>query len=166
MINNQLEDSENSFNNSQEWEVEAILSKRLYDDEPYYLVKWVGWPLEESTWEPVENLENAKEAIKEFEKKEKSKKRKIKEKELKRKVEESIISLDFKEENVCNNIDDLRLRKIHGGMKVDEKIYLLCEWEMGSDGIEPEPCYVRNDLLKMRFPKELAYYYQSKLKFV
>ena len=31
-----------------------------------YLVKWKNYPLEEASWEPVTNLMNAQEAIKEF----------------------------------------------------------------------------------------------------
>ena len=32
-----------------------------------YLVKWVRYPLHDATWEPVQNLSNAPERIKEFE---------------------------------------------------------------------------------------------------
>jgi len=49
------------------WDVESILRKRRRGRQTEYLVKWVGYPLEESTWEPLENLQNADEAIQEFE---------------------------------------------------------------------------------------------------
>lgn len=50
-----------------QWDVEAVLKKRRRGRRIEYLIKWVGYPLEESTWEPLENLERAEEAIQEFE---------------------------------------------------------------------------------------------------
>jgi Chromo (CHRromatin Organisation MOdifier) domain len=51
----------------EEFEVETILDKRTLRNKPQYLVKWLGYPLHDATWEPVENLENAKETIQKFE---------------------------------------------------------------------------------------------------
>ena len=50
-----------------EYEVEAILDKKLIRHKPFYLVKWLGYPLHEATWEPVANLTNAQEILKNFE---------------------------------------------------------------------------------------------------
>ena len=50
-----------------EYEVECILDKRIKWRKPQYLIKWTGYPLHDATWEPLENLENAQEKIKEFE---------------------------------------------------------------------------------------------------
>ncbi|KRG04985.1 verprolin [Drosophila mojavensis] len=36
--------------------VEQILAKRYADGRPQLLLKWVGYPLQQSTWEPIENL--------------------------------------------------------------------------------------------------------------
>jgi len=52
----------------EEWEVERILNKRKVRGKDKYLVCWKGFMAESDTWEERENLENAKEAIKEFEK--------------------------------------------------------------------------------------------------
>jgi len=52
----------------EEWEVERILNKRKVRGKDKYLVCWKGFTAESDTWEERENLENAKEAIKEFEK--------------------------------------------------------------------------------------------------
>ncbi len=49
------------------WEVESILGKRRLGHSVQYLVKWKGYSLEENTWEPLENLTHADEAIQEFE---------------------------------------------------------------------------------------------------
>jgi len=52
----------------EEWEVERILNKRKVRGKDKYLVRWKGYTAESDTWEGRKNLENAKEAIKEFEK--------------------------------------------------------------------------------------------------
>lgn len=41
-----------------EYEVETILSERTQDDQPMYLVKWAGYPIERATWEPAESFFN------------------------------------------------------------------------------------------------------------
>jgi len=48
--------------------VERILNKRKVRGKDKYLVRWKGFTAESDTWEGRENLENAKEAIEEFEK--------------------------------------------------------------------------------------------------
>ena len=52
----------------EEWEVEHILNKRKVRGKDKYLVRWKGFTAESDTWEGRENLKNAQEAIKEFEK--------------------------------------------------------------------------------------------------
>lgn len=50
------------------WEVESILRKRTRGrNNIEYLVKWLGYPIEEATWEPLANVDRAEEAIQEFE---------------------------------------------------------------------------------------------------
>ena len=49
-----------------EWDVEFILDSRRVNGQLEYLVKWTGYPKEESTWEPVTNLKNAKPDIRLF----------------------------------------------------------------------------------------------------
>ena len=45
------------------YEVEAILDVRKQKKRIYYLVKWLGYGHEENTWEPIQNLKDAKEAL-------------------------------------------------------------------------------------------------------
>jgi len=52
----------------EEWEIERILNKQRVRGKDKYLVHWKRFIAESNTWEGRENLENAKEAIKEFEK--------------------------------------------------------------------------------------------------
>ena len=51
-----------------EWEVEKIINKRKVWGRDKYLVQWKGCMAEEDTWESRENLKNAMELVKEFEK--------------------------------------------------------------------------------------------------
>ena len=50
-----------------EFEVERVVGKRLRRNNVEYLVAWKGYSHYDQTWEPAANLENAKEAINEFE---------------------------------------------------------------------------------------------------
>ena len=52
----------------EEWEVERILNKWQIQGKDKYLVQWKGFMAESDTWEGRENLENAKEAVKEYKK--------------------------------------------------------------------------------------------------
>ena len=47
--------------------MEKILNKRKIRGVNKYLVRWKGFTVEQDTWEKKENLENAKEALEEFE---------------------------------------------------------------------------------------------------
>ena len=48
----------------EEWEVERVLDSRLYHRRLQYLVKWRGY--DAPTWQPLEDLEHAVEAVQEF----------------------------------------------------------------------------------------------------
>ena len=53
-------------NNHLEYEVEEILDSRYIRNKLHYLVHWSGHDPSERTWEPLENLVNTKELLKEF----------------------------------------------------------------------------------------------------
>ena len=53
----------------EEFAVEEVLDSRLFRGKLQYLVKWEGYPKEESSWEPEENLKNAPIPLAEFHKK-------------------------------------------------------------------------------------------------
>jgi len=46
--------------------VERIITRKYKDDKKYYLVKWVGYPLKDCSWEPASNLENIKLMVENF----------------------------------------------------------------------------------------------------
>ena len=51
----------------EEWEIERILNKQQIRGKDKYLVQQKGFTAESNTWKGIENLGNAKEAVKEFE---------------------------------------------------------------------------------------------------
>lgn len=54
------------IDNSLEYQVEAILDSRIRRRKTQYLVKWLGYPDEDNTWEPEENLANAPQLVQDF----------------------------------------------------------------------------------------------------
>ncbi|QRW23208.1 Retrotransposable element Tf2 protein [Rhizoctonia solani] len=57
----------------EEYEVEGIVDMENRNREWFFRVKWKGYGSEENTWEPRENLKNAKKILKKFEKEMKEK---------------------------------------------------------------------------------------------
>ena len=50
----------------EEYEVEAILAERIRRGVTEYLVKWKGYTTENNTWEPEDNITNAKDELRKF----------------------------------------------------------------------------------------------------
>ena len=48
--------------------VEKILDRRKVNDRLEYKIKWEGYPMNQSTWEPLENLRTAMELVEEYDK--------------------------------------------------------------------------------------------------
>ena len=46
-----------------EYYVEEVLDKRIFNGKVEYLIKWEGWSQQDSTWEPIDNLQNIKNII-------------------------------------------------------------------------------------------------------
>ncbi len=61
--------SSHSFN------VERIIRSKKIDNTQFYLVKWEGIPIKDSTWEPKENLKNVKQILRNFERNQRRRKK-------------------------------------------------------------------------------------------
>ena len=48
------------------YNIEKIIGKRIVKGKVEYRIKWEGYSMAESTWEPIENLETAKELVEEY----------------------------------------------------------------------------------------------------
>ena len=48
------------------YEVEAIRDHRIFRGKNRYLVKWTGWPESDNTWVKEDDMEGAKDTIKEY----------------------------------------------------------------------------------------------------
>jgi hypothetical protein len=48
------------------YNIEKILDRRKTGGKFEYKIKWEGYPMSESTWEPMKNLETAKELVEEY----------------------------------------------------------------------------------------------------
>ena len=59
------------LDDNDEFEVEEVKDKSVIKGQVYCLVKWEGWPTEYNQQAPEEDMENAKGAIRQFEKQQK-----------------------------------------------------------------------------------------------
>lgn len=55
-----------SVDGKTEYAVERILDSRLYRHKLQYHVKWMGYGMDDSTWESEENIQNSPEAVADF----------------------------------------------------------------------------------------------------
>ncbi|KAK2586176.1 hypothetical protein KPH14_001442 [Odynerus spinipes] len=118
------------------WEVEKIVGKKTIDGETLYLIKWKNWPRKHNTWEPLENLVNCTELMKEFEEQRlymlKTFKKRINFfpiehdvheylKDMRRKGE-SIDRISVNEDTVYGNIKSILKQKCRPNGKVEQSI--------------------------------------------
>lgn len=159
-----------------EYEVEAIIDRRLVNCKTEYKVKWKDYDMKDATWEPVENLINAKKLIKIFEEK---KKIVVQEKEpLKTKEKHKTEKHNFNSHN--NSSDQMQVEEYEyitkekdlkhqpdyiTTMKVKEGIlYGLVYWKKPNI----PPSFVMTDLFKKNLQNAtiLINFYESKIKFL
>ena len=57
------------YQGNQLWIVEKILEKKKQGSKTLYKVKWQGFPDDQNTWEPIENLTYVQPMVDEFEEK-------------------------------------------------------------------------------------------------
>jgi hypothetical protein len=175
------------------YNIEKILARRKIGNKFEYKIKWEGYPLSQSTWEPLKNLENAHHLIEEFDKTHPkdvdSDTPKIKENlnsNKKRKTEETIKEIKENEEELNNQkeiIDEksdenskILIYENENSYKVDskfkrvltvknqkEKLIAIVE-QLGEKG-ELFKSYIPTEELRKINPWILLQFYESKIKF-
>lgn len=54
------------INSEPEWEVKTILDHRRQQNRHEFLIHWKGFPPDDDSWEPIENLDGSQELIAEY----------------------------------------------------------------------------------------------------
>lgn len=156
-----------------EYYVEKILEKKIIKGEIKYLIKWDGWPIEDSTWEPLSNLGNIKNLIEIFEKERAIKNSKPKQRRRRRR-RNMIKNINNSNNNVSSELESIIIYDLKDDVPIEilsvkkgnEGILALVRFETRSDGIEPCDKYVPTYILRELYPKVLINFYESKIKFV
>ena len=170
------------------YEVEDIIDKRINKGKPEYLIKWKGYSTNESTWEPLSHLKYVKDVVHDFETKrnkdkninnkknkynEDSKENRNKEnkqflvKKRNNSGKEIVIDLDEKEKleepTPIFKIDQSFKRVL--AVKLDNKDLIAIAEKKNKKG-EIIKEYISTDKIKKINPWILIEYYESKIKFL
>ena len=111
------------------YEIEDILDEKIVQGKKFYLTKWLGYPKNESTWEPEENFTNKIEEVK----KEMAKKKILKGIKTTKKPKN-------REQKELWEVEDILDEKNEGGIK-----FYLIKWKNFSaehNNWEPEESFV------------------------
>ncbi len=130
---------ENNF-----YDVEKIVDRRLSSNgKVFYLVKWLGYPDEDNTWEPASNLSNVKIMIEEFENKRREKE---------------------KTEDVFGQIYEDIPKQVLGIEIHNNKLYMKVIWKKRRTNIQPRNTLVFYPELKKYFPCAVLEFFEENLK--
>lgn len=129
-----------------EYEVEKILGKRTINGKIEYKVKWLNYPLEESTWEPITNLDNSKEMVRKFE-------HSLSKKNI---IEETIYEI--------NCISNISIKSILSIQSINSELFAVVAYKEKKE----QKCkkgILRTSILKKYRPILLIDYYERNAKF-
>ena len=153
-----------SYKDGDFFEVEDIKDKRINSTgKAEYFVKWIGWPEETNTWEPISNLKNVMHLIVNYEQKS----------SLENGIE--FVEPQFSDEDS----EDSHFSDIEGNISVDKPLRILkmfkeednsikveIEWMVRKKtGSKPLNSVLDRDLLKKNYLLMLIDFYESKFRF-
>lgn len=169
--------------------IEAILEKKKQRGIWKYKVKWEGYPMDQCTWEPRENLQNCKELLEQFEAKLNSQKNSLKnsiakpalkeETETEKGITKENKPISIKENKIEKESQDIEMKQpVTGGFDTDEgdkiiqakiiddvKIELNClvSWKQRKDGTQAEATWISSNIVRKKDPELLLRYYEEKM---
>jgi hypothetical protein len=156
-----------------QFEVESIVSKKIKKGKPYYLVKWKGYPSDDNTWEPLNNLNNCEQILQNFEQSKRLQKKlksKIKYKTASPKNKQ-IISIDSSdsesetESDATGRIEcDVVNKVINAKLDKNERVEYEVKWNERYDGTYPKNSLVPSKILRERYGLLILEYIESKMK--
>jgi hypothetical protein len=152
-----------------EYIVEKILDKRIEDGIVEYYIKWEGYDDIESTWEPMENLDNIQNLIAEFEAENRKKGTHSTHKASRVSKPQAVaqIANELARSRLTEEFPDDQVPESISTVKADNDVmYAFVNWQAGSDGTSPESCFVKTSILADRYPKMLIAFYERKIRFV
>ena len=149
--------------------VEEVIGRRKKKGKYEYLIKWKDYSINESTWEPMDNLYFIKELIDEYDKSYETKNSKKKKKGEKKEINKSKKKMILSNQETKNNnfpfyMVDKSIVKIDGIR--DEKGILYAFVEIKQDDGIIQRDKIEIEELKMNNPWLLIDYYESRAKFI
>lgn len=150
------------------YNVEEILAKRNRNKKREYKVKWEGYPLDQSTWEPIEHLKSVLPLVQDFEKKNSRKEEKKllnhkKHRDKSNAKEQSpTVPLIEKNANILKNIDKLIIKDVLTVTVFDAELH--GEIQYSEEG-KMRKAWVSTKLLKKAVPQLLIDYYEKQIIF-
>jgi len=149
----------------EEYSVEKVLDKRIRFAKVEYLLKWKGYPDDDNTWEPEENLD-CPDLISEFEEKRKAKEQEKKDspdKKRKQNGTEDVVvkkkKKSVEEDNRPRGFDrGLDPEKIIGATDSSGELMFLIKWK-GSDEADLVPARQAN----VKCPQIVIQFYEERL---
>lgn len=171
------------------YQVEKILDKRKDKSGVKYLLKWIGYPINESTWEPESSLENIRHLIDEYENNlNDNSQRMLKQKRSFRRddsedvhvvsetsnkasfdKEKQIKAISFAQKSSFDDSEgnvncDIPLKIISAKYIKNSEIQCLVEWKPRYNKSVPKNSYVSSSEMRKLYYNLLLDFYESKIR--
>ena len=129
-----------------EYEVEKIVNKkRNINGVILYEVKWLGYPEDQNTWEPLSHLTKVKKMIAEFEK--------TKGKEIDEEWKKGKLEFD-------------KPKKIIGIQLMNKKLLLKIRWKKRFKKIQPKDTCIEYNIIKKKYPNKLLNFFEKNIHLI
>lgn len=129
---------------SKYYDVEKIVDKKINSSgKEMYLVKWAGYSSKDNTWEPLDNLQNVRHMIEEFEQEQKE-------------IGKNYTKTGSIYADTPKEIVDIQI--------LNDKLYMQVKWKKRRSNVQPENSLVLYPELKKNYPLVVLEYFESNLR--